>query len=93
MDGVPHNEDGVGGMHLYMPWWLDNRKLDFPRGYHIEVGGGRRMPGAGVLGNIHRYTGTDADGRRIAAAATARRSRTTTAATTARRSASPAAAR
>jgi hypothetical protein len=19
-------------------WWLDNKKLDFPRGYHIEVG-------------------------------------------------------
>ena len=40
MDGVPHNEDGVGGVHLYMPWWLDNKKLDFPRGYHIEIGGG-----------------------------------------------------
>jgi len=37
MDHVPHNHDGVGGMHLYMPWWLDNAKLDFPRGYHIEV--------------------------------------------------------
>ena len=34
-----HNEDGAGGMHVYMPWWLDNKKLDFPRGYHIEVGG------------------------------------------------------
>src|SRR5687768_18615429 len=32
MDGVPHNEDGTGGAHLYMPWWLDNKKLDFPRG-------------------------------------------------------------
>src|SRR5207249_2774569 len=20
-DHVPHNHDGVGGMHLYMPWW------------------------------------------------------------------------
>jgi len=38
MDGVPHNEDGASGMHLYMPWWLDNRTLDFPRGYHIEIG-------------------------------------------------------
>ena len=27
-------------MHVYMPWWLDNSKLDFPRGYHIEVWGG-----------------------------------------------------
>jgi choline dehydrogenase-like flavoprotein len=51
----PHNEDGVGGMHLYMPWWLDNRKLDFPRGYHIEVWGGRGVPGAGFMGGIHRY--------------------------------------
>ena len=57
LDGVPHNEDGVGGMHLYSPWWLDNRKLDFPRGYHIEVWGGREMPGYGVLGGIHRYPG------------------------------------
>src|SRR4051812_14758905 len=30
MDSIPHNEDGVGGMHLYTPWWLDNKKLDFP---------------------------------------------------------------
>jgi choline dehydrogenase-like flavoprotein len=47
------NEDGVGGMHLYMPWWLYKEqkagKLPFARGYHIELGGGRRMPGAGAL--------------------------------------------
>jgi choline dehydrogenase-like flavoprotein len=65
MDGVPHNEDGTGGMHLYMPWWLDNKKLDFPRGYHIEIGGGRRMPGAGFLGNIHAFTGVEASGTPI----------------------------
>jgi len=65
MDGVPHNEDGVGGMHLYMPWWLDNKKLDFPRGYHIEIGGGRHMPGAGFLGNIHSFTGVEASGTPI----------------------------
>jgi choline dehydrogenase-like flavoprotein len=52
MDGLPHNEDGVGGMHLYMPWWLDNRTLDFPRGYHIEVWGGRGMPSYGFGGGI-----------------------------------------
>jgi len=63
MDGTPHNEDGTGGMHLFMPWWLDNKKLDFPRGYHIEIGGGRRMPGAGFLGNIHAYTGVEGSGR------------------------------
>ncbi len=25
-------------------------KMPFARGYHIELGGGRGMPGAGVLG-------------------------------------------
>lgn len=57
MNGVPHNEDGVGGMHLYMPWWIDNKNLDFPRGYHIEFGGGRRMPGYGIMSGIHRFSG------------------------------------
>jgi len=54
-DGHAHNEDGVGGNHLYMPWWLDNSKLDFPRGYHIEIWGGRRVPSGGFMGGIHRY--------------------------------------
>ena len=43
----PHNHDGVGGMHLYMPWWKFDRKNDFLRGYHIEFGGGPNMPGIG----------------------------------------------
>ncbi len=47
VDRKRYNEDGVGGMHVYTPWWLDNRKLDFPRGYHIEFGGGMNMPGYG----------------------------------------------
>src|SRR5213076_2875380 len=55
MDHVPHNHDGVGGMHVYMPWWLDNKTLDFPRGYHIEVWGGADMPEYGFMGGIHRY--------------------------------------
>jgi choline dehydrogenase-like flavoprotein len=66
MDGIPHNEDGVGGMHLFMPWWLDNKQLDFPRGYHIEIGGGRRMPTAGFGGGIHLFTGVESSGRPIA---------------------------
>ncbi len=53
-DLPPQNEDGVGGMHLYMPWWLYQQqkagKLPFARGYHIELGGGRGQPGAGELG-------------------------------------------
>jgi choline dehydrogenase-like flavoprotein len=55
VDHVPHNEDGVGGMHLYMPWWLDNAKLDFPRGYHIELWGGLDTPSYGFMGGIQRY--------------------------------------
>ena len=54
-DHVPHNEEGVGGGHVYMPWWLDNKKLDFPRGYHIEVWGGLGAPQAGFMGGIHQY--------------------------------------
>ena len=56
-NGPPHNEDGVGGMHLYMPWWGEKLKLDFPRGYHIEIGGGRGMPGYGAMGGIHNIPG------------------------------------
>jgi len=64
MDQIPHNEDGVGGAHLYMPWVLDNSTLDFPRGYHIEIGGGLNMPGAGFGGGIQRFSGYD-DGREV----------------------------
>jgi len=56
-DHIPHNHDGVGGMHVYMPWWLDNKKLDFPRGYHIEVWGGAGQPSSGFGGGIQRMNG------------------------------------
>jgi choline dehydrogenase-like flavoprotein len=55
VDVPPHNADGVGGGHIYMPWWLDNAKLDFPRGYHIEVWGGLGMPSYGFMGGIQSY--------------------------------------
>lgn len=56
LENMPrHNCDGVGGGHIYMPWWLDNSKLDFPRGYHIEVWGGFGMPGFGFMGGIQQY--------------------------------------
>jgi choline dehydrogenase-like flavoprotein len=64
-NSVPHNEDGIGGMHLYMPWWLDNKRLDFPRGYHIEIGGGRHAPSYGILGGIHRLNGTGGYGKQL----------------------------
>jgi choline dehydrogenase-like flavoprotein len=56
-DPVAHNEDGVGGAHVYMPWWGDNSSLDFPRGYHVEVYGGLGVPSAGFGGGMQRYTG------------------------------------
>ena len=55
VDVPRHNADGVGGGHIYMPWWLDNTKLDFPRGYHIEVWGGLGMPSYGFMGGIQSY--------------------------------------
>ena len=65
IDTPAHNCDGVGGMHVYMPWWLDHKKLDFPRGYHIEVWGGRGVPGAGFMGGIHRYPGGGGYGKQL----------------------------
>ena len=55
MDVPRYNADGVGGMHLYVPWWGDNKALGFPRGYHIELGGGFGMPGYGFGGGIQNY--------------------------------------
>jgi len=48
-----------------MPWWLNDKKLDFPRGYHIEFGGGRRMPGAGFLGGIQNFNGGGGYGAKL----------------------------
>ncbi|QXD14006.1 GMC family oxidoreductase [Rhodocaloribacter litoris] len=57
VDMPPHNEDGVGGMHIYIPWWLEKARLPFRRGYHIEVWGGRGMPAYGFGSGIHRLNG------------------------------------
>ncbi len=60
-----YNEDGVGGMHVYSPWWLDNKKLDFPRGYHIEVWGGLGMPSYGFgfdTSAFNEYIGLEVGG-------------------------------
>src|ERR1700730_65247 len=56
-DRKRYNEDGVGGMHIYTPWWLDNKKLDFPRGYHIEYWGGMDEPAYGFGFGIERMNG------------------------------------
>ena len=53
LEKIPaHNHDGVGGMHVYVPWWKFDRKNDFLRGYHIEVYGGRSMPGVGEFDGV-----------------------------------------
>lgn len=53
LEKVPaHNHDGVGGMHMYMPWWRFGKKNDFLRGYHIEFGGGRDLPGVGNFDTV-----------------------------------------
>ncbi len=62
LENLPrHNEDGASAMHMYMPWWLYQEqargRLNFARGYHIEFGGGQRMPGAGAFGGLEELTG------------------------------------
>jgi choline dehydrogenase-like flavoprotein len=52
-----YNEDGVGGLHVYSPWWLDNAKLDFPRGYHIEYWGGMSNPSYGFGFGMEKLNG------------------------------------
>jgi choline dehydrogenase-like flavoprotein len=57
----PLNEDAADGHQLYVPWWLYGEqhrgKLGFARGYHIEFGGGRRMPGYSTAAGIEWLTG------------------------------------
>ncbi len=60
LEGLPrYNSDGAGGAHLYMPWWGWERQqqLGFPRGYHIEIGGGYGMPGIGSFARVARESG------------------------------------
>jgi choline dehydrogenase-like flavoprotein len=60
-DLPPHNEDGADGLHMYTPWWLYQEqrtgKLGFARGYHIEFGGGRGMPGLDTGAGLEWLTG------------------------------------
>jgi choline dehydrogenase-like flavoprotein len=49
-------DDGLGGGssgHFYVPWWgyrqQASKQLDFARGYHIEMVGGRKMPETWLL--------------------------------------------
>lgn len=58
LDRKRFNEDAAGSINIYAPWLEDNKKLDFPRGYHIEFGGGMGMPGYGFGGIVPRFNGT-----------------------------------
>jgi choline dehydrogenase-like flavoprotein len=44
----PRNDDGISTCHIFVPWWgyaeQAGKKLDFPRGYHIQLSTGRKMP-------------------------------------------------
>ena len=62
MNRKTYNEDGLGNMHLYSPWWLDNKKLDFPRGYHIEIYGGLGAPSYGTGFNLNSFFGIEVGG-------------------------------
>jgi choline dehydrogenase-like flavoprotein len=57
----PLNEDSASGDAVYAPWWLYKEqragKLDFARGYHIEIGGGKQMPGVGTMRGAEWLTG------------------------------------
>ncbi|HET7778233.1 MAG TPA: GMC family oxidoreductase [Nevskia sp.] len=55
----PHNEDAAGGLQMYVPWWLYQHagELGFARGYHIEFGGGKSMPGLGTAEGLEWLTG------------------------------------
>ena len=62
LENLPvHNEDGAGGSHVYVPWWLYKEqhagKLGFARGYHIEFDSGRRMPGMGSTSGLEGING------------------------------------
>lgn len=54
-----YNESGAHGLHAYIPFWLYKEqaagRLDFPRGYHVEIGGGFGEPGIGGYGGYDGY--------------------------------------
>ncbi|KXI30133.1 GMC family oxidoreductase [Paraglaciecola hydrolytica] len=54
-----YNEDGHTANHLFVPWWGHEAQargeLNFPRGYHFEIGSGFSAPGSWVSGNFQGY--------------------------------------
>ncbi len=58
----PHNEDGAGGPHAYVPWTrhAQNRhgELGFPGGYHLEFTTGRQMPTVNAVSGVDARAGS-----------------------------------
>lgn len=52
----PHNHDGTGSVHVYIPWWKRGRKNGFEGGYHTEIYGGLAMPKARMFQQLARET-------------------------------------
>lgn len=54
-----YNEDGAMGLHTYIPFWKYEEqvagKLDFPRGYHVELYSQFGAPGLGTGDNLDGY--------------------------------------
>lgn len=54
-----YNEDGHTANHLFIPWWGHKAQaegnMNFPRGYHFELGTGFRQPGSWVAGDLQGY--------------------------------------
>jgi len=59
MNRPRYNEDGHTANHLFIPWWGHRAQargeLDFPRGYHFEIGSGFHEPGSWVAGDFQGY--------------------------------------
>ncbi len=62
LEGLPpHNEDGAGGHHIFIPWWLHaeqkSGRLGFAGCYETVYGNGRTMPSIGTGAGLERFTG------------------------------------
>jgi len=60
-DLPPFNDEGASLFHVYAPWWgYDEQRagrLNFAKGYHLEVWGGRREPDVGTMAGIAQASG------------------------------------
>ncbi|HVC31463.1 MAG TPA: GMC family oxidoreductase, partial [Steroidobacteraceae bacterium] len=68
LEGLPPlNENAAGGLQVYAPWWLYQEqlahKLPFPRGYHIEYGGGKMVPSPYTFHGLEWLTGGSYGGK------------------------------